>query len=189
MNIEIKKLTPELTDDFLYYFDEVGFSDNPDWSVCYCYFHHCPSSIQDWNARTKEQNRDASKKLILSRKLNGFLAYDGKTPIGWINVDLKKNYLKLPIDKETKTTEEEITASIVCILIAPAYRKKGITKKLLKESLKQLKTKGITLVESYPRKGELTDAHSYHGPPSLYESEGFQIVQELKKMYVMQKKL
>lgn len=189
MSVSIKPLIPELIDDFLLYFDEIGFSDNPDWANCYCYFHHFPGTNQDWMKRTKEQNRKASKNLILSRDLNGYLAYDNKTPIGWINVDLKQNYLKLPLDEKLKIPTGEKVASIVCILIAPTYRKKGIAKALLNECLKQLKARGITIVESYPRKGDLSDAHSYHGPPSLYKSAGFRIVQEFESMYIMQKKL
>jgi len=187
MKFIVKPLSPELIDDFLYYFDEIGFSNNPDWSGCYCYFHYCPGSTQDWMARTKKQNREASKSLILSRKLNGFLAYDNDTPIGWINVDLKENYLKLPIDKEIEGSIKGTIASIVCFLIAPTYRKKGIARKLLQESIKQLKNKGIKIIESYPRVGDLSDAHSYHGPFSLYKAEGFKVVKELENIYVMQK--
>jgi ribosomal protein S18 acetylase RimI-like enzyme len=189
MKVTIKKLIPELVDDFLYYFDKIGFSNNPNWSGCYCYFHHCPGTAQDWMKRSKEQNRKDSKQLILTGKLNGFLAYDDTTPIGWINVDLKENYLKLPVDREIDVLKDGKIASIVCFLIAPAYRRKGIARKLLQESLKHLKNNGIKWVESYPRIGELSDAHSYHGPSSLYKAEGFVIIKEFENMYVMQKKL
>ena len=30
MNIEIKPLHPDLIDDYLYFFDNVGFTDNPE---------------------------------------------------------------------------------------------------------------------------------------------------------------
>lgn len=40
MSIEIKALAPELLDDYLAFFDSVAFTDNPDWSGCYCCFYH-----------------------------------------------------------------------------------------------------------------------------------------------------
>jgi hypothetical protein len=39
-DIIIKKLSPELVDDYLYFFDNIGFSDHKEWSWCYCTFYH-----------------------------------------------------------------------------------------------------------------------------------------------------
>jgi len=189
MNIEIKPLTPELIGDFLHYFDEVGFSNNLDWSGCYCYFHHFPGSIEEWLNRTKEENRADSKKSVLSGVTNGFLAYEDGNPIGWINTDLKENYVKVPYEEEINPSKEGKVASIVCILIAPLHRRKGIAKQLLKNVMVKLKENGIKIVEAYPRIGDLSDAHQYHGPLSLYQSEGFLIVKKLKGMVVVQKEL
>jgi len=75
MELEIKPLEPDLLDDFLYYFDNIGFADNPDWSVCYCHFYHFAGSIKEWEKRTGEENRNASIGLIRSGKMHGFLAY------------------------------------------------------------------------------------------------------------------
>lgn len=32
MDIEIEKLTPDLIEDFLYFFDNTAFADNPHWA-------------------------------------------------------------------------------------------------------------------------------------------------------------
>lgn len=40
MNIEIKKLTPELCDDWLGYFDGIAFGDHGEWALCYCLEGH-----------------------------------------------------------------------------------------------------------------------------------------------------
>jgi GNAT superfamily N-acetyltransferase len=189
MDIEIKPLSPDLIDDYLYYFDEVAFSDNLDWSACYCYFHHYPGSAKKWMKRTKELNREDAKIAVLNGIINGFLAYDDGKPIGWINADFKDGYVKTPYEKKIKPISEGITASIVCMIVASSHRKKGIARKLLKEALLKLKERGIKWVEAYPRLGELSDAHHYHGPLSLYKSEGFSIVKELKNMVVVLKEI
>ncbi len=189
LDINIKPLTPDLLDDFLYYFDNIAFSDNPDWSGCYCYFHHYESGLKAWSARTKEENRSSSKQLILSGKLNGFLVYKKDKPIGWLNIDLTENYVKLPIEEAKGYPQEGKVASIVCFIIAPAQRRQGIARQLLRYACSSLKIKEYDIIEAYPKKGLFPDAHSYHGPDSLYFSEGFSIFKELTDSYIVRKKL
>jgi len=131
MNFEIKRLEPSVLDDFLLYFDEIGFTDNPEWGGCYCHFYHFEGERKDWGKRTGEANRDASINLINSRKMSGFLVYEQEKPIGWCNANIKENYHALISDAEINYEKSEKIASIVCFLIAPDYRRKGIAGKLL----------------------------------------------------------
>jgi len=187
MDFIIKPLKPELINDFLYFFDKVGFADNPDWASCYCQFYHVAGPRKDWVKRTKEQNRNSSKALIVSGKMKGFLAYSDGKPIGWCNANSKENYSYFLYQDES--TSEMKIAAIVCFLIAAAYRKKGVAKLLLKEVCKYYQNRNYDFIESYPIKDGKSDAHNYHGPHSLYLSEGFTVFKELKRMYVMRKKL
>ena len=85
---------------------------------------------------------------------------------------------------------EKKIASIICFIIAPAYRKQGIARKLLQFASSHLKNNGYEMIEVYPRREEdLSDAHSYRGPVSLYTSEGFSVYKKLKDYYIMRKKL
>jgi ribosomal protein S18 acetylase RimI-like enzyme len=186
LDIDIKALTPEFVDDFLFYFDNVAFSDNPDWASCYCHFYHFKGKINDFSRRTAEDNRESSKELILSGNMNGFIAYHDNEPVGWCNVNSKQKYAKIPFEEESP----EKIVSLVCFIIAPSYRKRGIARKLLRYACSSSKDKGYDLFEVYPRKGKsLSDAHSYRGPISLYTSEGFSIYKEFKDYYVMRKLL
>ncbi|MHA1930980.1 MAG: GNAT family N-acetyltransferase [Promethearchaeota archaeon] len=187
MNVLIKPLTPNLVDDFLFYFDNIGFTDNPEWSVCYCYFHHFPGGAKEFEKQTKEKNRSASIELIKSGKLNGFLAYENDKPIGWCKTDLRENFINLPFKDDESLPENIKIAAIACFLIAPTQRRQGIARKLLQYACSSFKSQGYTTVEGYPRKGNHSDAHSYHGPISLYKSEGFTIYKELENFYIMRK--
>jgi len=189
MEISVKPLSSKLIEDFLNFFDNIAFTDNPDWSKCYCQFYHFTRSIKKWKKTTKEQNRNSAKTLIEREKMNGFLAFIDNEPVGWCNVNSKDVYDKLPVDSKSKDTLEGKVASIVCFLIAPAHRKKGIARKLLKQATKTLKERGFAWIEAYPRKGDLSDAHSYHGPVSLFTSEGFSIVKETEDFFMMRKSL
>ena len=62
MVVEIKALKPALLDDFLHFFDDIGFVDNPGWSVCYCQFYQNALTNKEWGRCTKEQNRKAAIK-------------------------------------------------------------------------------------------------------------------------------
>lgn len=190
MEIKIKPLGPELIDDFLYFFDHIAFIDNPDWAVCYCHFYHFNGSNKEWTKRTGDENRNASINLIQSGKMNGYFAYLDNKPVGWCNANLKANFQKLSLLEELKTTFDGKAASIVCFLISHLHRRKGIARKLLQYACTDLKDKGYDCIEAYPRKGEkLSEAHQYHGPLSLYRSEGFNIHKELKDFYIVRKNL
>ncbi|MFX1573807.1 MAG: GNAT family N-acetyltransferase [Promethearchaeota archaeon] len=189
MELDIKPLTIDLLDDFLYYFDCVGFQDNPDWSVCYCHYYHFSGTSKEWVKRTGEENRSASEELILSGKMHGFLAYLDNKPIGWCNVNSRENFAKSLYKYDTSESQVNKIASIVCFLIAHTHRKQGVARKLLKYACSYYTDKGYEIMEAYPRKRKLSDANSYHGPVSLYKSEGFSIYKKFKKFYVMRKKL
>ena len=189
MDITIKPLVPDLLDDFLHYFDTVAFSDNPSWATCYCHFYHFNGKNKHFSKRTAEENRKSSKELILSKRMNGLIAFQDDKPIGWCNVNSKENYAKIPYKGKTRDSEKKI-ASIICFVIAPTHRKQGIARKLLQYACSYLKNDKYDLIEVYPRKGEtLSDAHSYRGPVSLYSSEGFYTYKKFKDYYVMRKDL
>ena len=186
VNIKIRALSPDILEDFLYYFDNVAFTDNPSWSTCYCHFYHFSGKPKQFFKRTAKENRTASKQLILSEKMKGYIAYLDEKPVGWCNVNSKDNFAKIPFKQKFQNK----IASLICFVIAPLYRKRGIARKLLRYACSDSQKKGYEIFEVYPKKGDLlTDAHSYRGPFSLYKSEGFSIYKEFKDYYVMRKKL
>ena len=190
MTVTIKALTPELIEDFLYFFDNVAFTDNPDWDKCYCHFYHFNGTGKKFQKTTAEENREASKQLILEKKMHGFLAYsDDEKPIGWCNANVKENFSKSMLGKKIIKASGGKIASIVCFIIAPGHRRQGIARQLLRTACSDYSSKNFDILEAYPRKGELTDVMHYHGPLSLYESEGFTIHEEFKDYYIVRKSL
>jgi len=187
MDLKIKEMTPDLLDNFLYYFDEIGFADNPDWSVCYCQFYHFPGTIKEWEKRSKEENRNASIDLICSGKMSGFIAYQDDDPVGWCNANLRENYEKIPYEDDSPDSQGKKIAGIVCFLIAHTHRRQNVARQLLQYIILNFKDKGYDIIEAYPRKGKLSDAHSYRGPITLYESEGFTLYKEFPNFNVMRK--
>ena len=84
MDIEIRPLTKDSKDDYLDFFDNMIFEENPDWSSCYCYDYHFTG---DMSTCTRESNRTAVIHLINENKLTGYLVFQNEKPIGWCNVN------------------------------------------------------------------------------------------------------
>ncbi|MCP4755542.1 MAG: GNAT family N-acetyltransferase, partial [Proteobacteria bacterium] len=130
METEIKPLSAETLDDYLYFFDNMKFHDHPEWSVCYCYSFHYVGAAEEW--RNKEKNRSAVIDLVKENRMHGYLAYIGERPIGWCNANDKLNFERLRLKDELWDNDDHKICSVVCFLIDPDQRGKGIASKLLK---------------------------------------------------------
>ena len=89
MEIQIRKMTPALVEDYFRFFDEVAFADHPEWGCdCYCCFYHA-ASAKEWEARTGAQNKTLAREMILADKLTGILAYADGLPVAWCHYEKK----------------------------------------------------------------------------------------------------
>ena len=186
MNISIKPLSPDLADDFLFFFDTIVFTENPDWSVCYCYSFHFTGTAEQWN---KEQNRSSAINFINEGKMTGYLAYSDGKPVGWCNANNRLNYQRLLKYYDLTDGSKDKVCSIVCFLISPDYRRKGIAQKMLEQITYDYTARGYDYLEAYPGKGDLSCEGHYKGPLDLYMKFDFKKVKEHADYYVVRKKL
>jgi len=202
MNIEIRKLTPDLADDFFDFFDNRAFSDHAEWSCCYCTSFHSDikqvdeevKSLGGGESNLRKVLRALSEKLIKEKSLNGYLAYVDDTPIGWCNAAAKESFRQF--DMFDKNREAFIRngsmskiKSVMCFVIAPEYRNKGVATSLLERVITDAKAEGFTVVEGYPRKQDERYEWDFIGPIRLYEKTGFVKVAEYDENVVMKKEL
>ncbi len=94
MNVEIRKLTPELAEEYVNFFDTTPHDDkNPD-HTCYC-VNWC--SV-DQRARvghpSSNGRREMAIEYVKSGKLQGYLAYMDNRIVGWCNANTKTECLK-----------------------------------------------------------------------------------------------
>ena len=89
MDIEIRTLTKDLKNDYLYLFDNMIHKENPDWSKCYCNDYHF---LGDVESCTRENSREMIIYRINENELQGYLVYKENKPIGWCNVNNRANY-------------------------------------------------------------------------------------------------
>jgi ribosomal protein S18 acetylase RimI-like enzyme len=184
--LKIKKLSKELKDDYLHFFDDIAFCDNPAWSECYCtHFYYADGDNLD--NITRKETRACVTDRMNNGKHNGFIAYLDNKPVGWVNADSKENYSRIIKNEEIDYDKEKKVGSIVCFVVDHNHRGKGIAKALLVEACRYLKENGYDCVESYPLKSPENDAENYHGPLKMYFDKGFVVTKELNNLSVVTK--
>lgn len=185
MNIEIRPLTKDLQDVYLFFFDNIIHKENPEWSKCYCNDFHFLGDVETCT-------RDTSRTLIINRikenELQGYLVFENDNPIGWCNANNRLNYQRLLRDYDLIDNPDDKVCSVVCFLIHPDYRRQGISQKILEKIIEDYSNTDYDYIESYPKKGE-SSASNFKGPIELYKRNDFEIHKEYDEYYVMRKKL
>src|SRR6266581_3960585 len=155
----------------MHYFDMVAYADNPNWSKCVC----MEKLVEEYEARTKAQNRASRSELILSAKANGLVAYRLGRVVGWCHAAPKSELVSVPGERSVDV------GAIVCFVVAPDQRRQGIATQLLEAALEHLRSRGMKIAEAYPWLGEVDPARwvwsQYVGPLSMYQKAGFEIAE------------
>ena len=177
----IEAISTDNLDDFLRFFDGQAFSDNPAWSSCYCQCYYENHRQIVWQEQTAERNRSMACRRIGDGTMRGYLAYGGNEPVGWCNA--APRHLLHALD-DVPTPNAERLGAIVCFIVAPGHRGKGIARRLLEAACEGLAKAGLEVVEAIPRREPGSEAENYVGPLSLYLSAGFTIHREGDDGYV-----
>lgn len=196
MNIEIRKLTPDLLDDYLYFFETEAHADNEDEDRCYCVCWCGEDHRVGTDFSSPEKRRDLAVQYINSGTIQGYLAYcDGKV-VGWCNANTKSECLNciswLRFMTSVKTTEpvpDTKVKSVFCFTIAPSMKRKGISTQLLDRVCKDAVDDGFDFVEAYPNKKFINIFRDFMGPLEIYKKCGFVIHDEMEIVFVMRKQL
>ena len=212
MNLTIKRMSPELAEDYFDFFDHRAFSDNSPFYPCYCNaFNMTDVEIRALFARARANGggvedfrdmlREAAVDMVARNVIQGYLAYDEGTAIGWCNANDKQNYshygefdldaLDSAIDFRDLIADDgtQRIKAIVCFEIAPEYRGKGIATALLNRVCEDAAKDGYDKIEVYPALKDAYDPLDFTGPVHLYEKAGFVRTAQHGKILVMQKML
>lgn len=185
----IRRLTPSLLEDWLAYFDHDAFEDNPDWFGCYCCWFHVDHEHGEWEARTSEENRAASSELIRTGGLRGYLAYAGGRPVGWCQAAPRALIPNIANDPQLAVADGDEVGSIVCFNVAAAFRRQGVSSRLLEAACAGFREDGLRTAEAYPHPDARGDAANYHGPLALYLRAGFKPYRKLEDLLIVRRDL
>lgn len=190
--LTFKSLNQETLNDYLNFFKDVAFADNPEWAGCYCTFNHFgKNELEAFKATNFDTSYTRQKAIeyVGDQTLQGYLAYKGSEVVGWISSNKKQQYVRLFHETDVTTPEDTYIKSIACFTINPSYRKQGIATALLEYAIKQAKVEGYTYIEAYPDTGHNDCYMNYHGYKTMFEKQGFNLVKELPKCAIMRKAL
>ena len=186
MDVSIKPISPDLINDYLSFFDHMVFDENPDWSKCNCYSFHITGTTEQWN---KEDKRASVINLINAGAMKGYLAYSNRKTVGWCNANDRVNYQALDRTYNLDDASRLKICSVVCFLIHPHFRNKGIAGKLLEKIIDDYSSNHFDYIEAYPAKEEFSCERNYKGPFRLYKNHGFEVIRNDDRHYVVRKKL
>ena len=201
MELEIKKLTIDLIDDWLNFFDNDAFSDDDDWPGCYCMHFHWNAGLDSknsWDASLdqvyrktgKADNRGRAIRLIKNGTMQGYLAYcDGKV-VGWCNANDKHKYNTVLNSFFNNVDKESKIKSVVCFTVSSKARRKGVATKLLEKICADAIEDGYDYIEAYPLCHNRYGLIDFQGSVALFEKFGFENNgQKIDDSFIMRKNL
>jgi len=185
-DITIEPVTEDRIDDWLTFFDRDAFADNPDWGSCYCLEPHAPGT-DDEPERYWQDTRGMMIERLRSGGTFGYLAYVDGVTAGWVNASKRSDYAGSYADVDGPEPSQVV--GVACFVVAPPYRRHGVSAALLDRVLEDATGRGASWVEAYPRDEpeETGDGPLFRGPPALYEERGFEAAQSRERDVVMRR--
>lgn len=188
-DVEIRPLTPAAREDYLAFFDNDAFPDNPAWASCYCISYTMPMPPLEFEERTAAQNRADRAAQIDRGEASGVLAYSGGKVVGWCHAAPRPSLPQLDHTPGFASEDPEHTGAIVCFVIAPRHRGQGLARRLLDGGCDLLRERGLACIEAFPPKRAAGDAGAYHGRLGMYLDAGFEQVRDAGRHVVVRKAL
>ena len=176
MTLRIIPVAPDYRDELIGFF-ETAFADKPEWAGCFCMYPYIHHGTQDWDARPAGQNRADASERIRQGRMKGHIAFEDGKLAGWVNAGPKGMYRSL-LDEPDPHGDHDLTGRILCFLVDPEKRGRGIARALLDAACEGLKAQGMAVAEANPRPGTDDPGANHRGPLSLYLSAGFTIDRE-----------
>jgi GNAT superfamily N-acetyltransferase len=139
----------------------------------------------------------AESKLALCDLVNrgivpGLIGYLEGSPVGWISLGPREEYLRLRRSPIMKPVDDTKVWSVVCSYVARPYRGLGLQHQMLAAAIGFARDNGARVLEAYPvDKAERShDDFMFFGSRSLYERAGFrEVVRRSPTRVVMRRAL
>jgi predicted GNAT family acetyltransferase len=177
VSVNIKPVAPDLWPDFEDLFGKQGACYG-----CWCTHFRLPPAIRRENNR--ERNKDVIRARIEDGPPPGLLAFDGETPIGWMQIGPRadvpewNNAGRVSAPLEAGDAADPQVWAISCFFIRNTARGKGLTHQLVEAGLAFARDNGALVVEVCPM-DQSKDSRSvglFVGSTRVFEKAGFETV-------------
>jgi GNAT superfamily N-acetyltransferase len=151
-------------------------------------YWHFAGDSRAWQLAQPDENRAAKRMLVDEGRTHGLLAYEAGEVVATVQFEPRDTLVKLTARMPYRgLAPHAATWSITCFRVLEAHRRRGIATALLAATLDQLRGRGATRVEAYPRRGDdLRDEEVWTGPESLFARAGFRVTREHEQYPVLQ---
>jgi GNAT superfamily N-acetyltransferase len=176
MRLTVRPLTPDRWSDLEAIFKARGCSIA---RGCWCMFYRRSGESEVPAGMTRANaNRLALKRLVDAGTPPGLIAYNGKTPVGWVSLGPREDFAKLKRSQVMKAVDDQPVWSIICFVVPAEYRGEGVARGLLRGAIAYAKKRGARLLEAYPvdKKERGRDDAMWFGSKSMYDAAGFEEV-------------
>jgi ribosomal protein S18 acetylase RimI-like enzyme len=188
MEYEVRPLTPEMSECFADYLENLDFSHAPHWASCYCRYYHLDCTGEEWMKRTGQENRSEAVKEIKAGNMKGYLAFSDDKCIGWCNANDLHNYLRLKNSFDSIVRNQKV-GCVICFVIHPQYRRKGVARALLKKAVEGFSAQGYDAVLALPVENKGEPQKLYRGTLKMYRENGFEEIEKRGDLSIMLLKL
>ncbi len=131
---------------------------------------------RDYDDLGKDGRRSAIANRFRQDLPFGLLAYDGKQPIGWCSIAPRAEFPRLETSRILAAVDNEPVWSITCFYIAKAYRRRGISVKLLERAADFVREHGGSVIEGYPIEPDRANypaVYAWIGLANAFRAAGF----------------
>ncbi len=131
---------------------------------------------REFEARKGERNREGLRSLVEQGEVPGLIAYSDDEPIGWCAVAPRESYPRIGRSRILLPIDEQPAWSIVCLFVRKAYRRCGVSERLIGAAVDYAMGQGARIVEGYPvepKKESMPDVFAFHGLASSFLKVGF----------------
>jgi GNAT superfamily N-acetyltransferase len=144
---------------------------------CWCMAYRLPGG--DPRNRTFDGRRAVLHELSKGDPPAGMLAYVGSEPAGWLGFGPRSALHRLTHSRTIPAVDDQPVWSIVCFLIRPGYRRRGVARGLLYGLIEYARERGAPGLEAYPvdsERGRIDTSFGYVGFTAMFEGAGFERV-------------
>jgi ribosomal protein S18 acetylase RimI-like enzyme len=179
----VRRLAEELVPEFLRFMADEAQGRG----ACFCTAWWVPT-WEEWKTRTAAQNRALRESLLAKGERDGYLLLDAGAVVGWCQAGPRDRLPKLLA--QYGLAPDPAVHAITCFEIAPSHRGRGAAARLLAGALADLRARGVSRVQGFPRCGAaLEPGAAWTGPEGLFRSAGFREVSRAERGPVMERGL
>lgn len=174
MEYTLRPLTPQDGETFADYLAHLDFSHAPYFSSCFCRYYHVACSDEAWMERSALKNRTESVEAIQEGRMKGYLAFYGDACVGWLNANALETYDRLLPDLAPYAQEKK-TGVVICFVLHPDHRGKGLATQMLEKALDGFKAEGFAQVLGLSTLNpDVPVARQYSGRYAMFQKLGFE---------------